>query len=470
MDGATPDLLTPLLQRQRVAHARRMPDYAQRIDDLKRLRAAVKRRQEDIVTAIAADFGRRSRHETLISDVMTVLHDIDHAVRKLKRWMKPKRVMPDINFLPASAQIRYQPVGVVGIISPWNYPVNLALMPLAAALAAGNHVMIKPSELTPKTSDLLKAMLAEIFPEERVAVVLGGAEVAAEFSALPFDHLFFTGSTQVGRLVMQAAAKNLTPVTLELGGKSPAIVAPDYPIATAAARLTAGKFLNAGQTCIAPDYVLCHESKVDELVAAFEREIRERYPSLATTPDYTSVASDRQYARLQGLLAEAEAGGAKVLRMNPAQETLAPETRIMAPTLVLNAKEDSRLMREEIFGPILPILPYKHLDEAIAYVNAHDRPLALYHFDLDGSRVEQVLDRTIAGGVTINDCVLHIAQSGLPFGGIGPSGIGHYHGHHGFLTFSKQKPVFYQARWSSFSLLKPPYKGLADFVIKFLTR
>ena len=206
MDGMTPDLLTPLLQRQRLAHARRVPDYAQRIDDLKRLRAAVKRRQEDIVTAIAADFGRRSRHETLISDVMTVLHDIDHAVRKLKRWMKPKRVMPDLNFLPASAQIRYQPVGVVGIISPWNYPVNLALMPLAAALAAGNHVMIKPSELTPKTSDLLKALLAEVFPEERVAVVLGGPEVAAEFSALPFDHLFFTGSTAVGRIVMQAAA------------------------------------------------------------------------------------------------------------------------------------------------------------------------------------------------------------------------------------------------------------------------
>ncbi len=470
MDGATPDLLTPLLQRQRLAHARRVPDYAQRIDDLKRLRAAVKKRSEDIVAAIAADFGRRSRHETLLSDVMTVLHDIDHATSHLKRWMKPRRVLPDWTFLPASAQIRYQPVGVVGIISPWNYPVNLALMPLAAALAAGNHVMLKPSELTPRTSDLLKALLADVFPEERVAVVLGGPEVAAEFSALPFDHLFFTGSTQVGRLVMQAAAKNLTPVTLELGGKSPAIIAPDYPIATAASRLAAGKFLNAGQTCIAPDYVLCHESKVDELVAAFEGEVRSRYPSLAQTPDYTSIVNDRQYARLKGLLDEAEAQGAKVLRMNPAQEALDPATRVFPPTLVLNAPAQTRLMREEIFGPILPILPYKHLDDAIAHVNAHDRPLALYHFDLDGSRVEQVLERTIAGGVTINDCVLHIAQSALPFGGIGPSGIGHYHGHHGFLTFSKQKPVFYQARWSSFSLLKPPYKRLADAVIKFLTR
>jgi len=470
MDGITPDLLTPLLQRQRLAHARRTPDYAQRIDDLKRLRAVVKRRSEDIVTAIAADFGRRSRHETLLSDVMTVLHDIDHAVSHLKRWMKPKRVLPDWNFLPASAQIRYQPVGVVGIISPWNYPVNLALMPLAAALAAGNHVMLKPSELTPQTSDLLKSMLAEVFPEERVAVVLGGPEVAAEFSSLPFDHLFFTGSTSVGRLVMMAAAKNLTPVTLELGGKSPAIIAPDYPIATAAARLAAGKFLNAGQTCIAPDYVFCHASRVDELVAALTEEVRSRYPVLSSSPDYSSIANDRHYARLGALVSEAQAGGAQVIALNPAQENLDPSKRIFAPTLVLGAKADSRLMREEIFGPILPIMSYQHLDEAISYVNAHDRPLALYHFDLDKDRVEQVLDRTIAGGVTINDCVLHIAQSALPFGGIGPSGMGHYHGHHGFLNFSKQKPVLYQARWSSFSLLKPPYKRLADTVIKFLTR
>ncbi|MGE4070193.1 MAG: coniferyl aldehyde dehydrogenase [Lysobacterales bacterium] len=470
MDGTTPDLLTPMLQRQRLAHAQRTPDYAQRMDDLKRLRAAVKKHAEDIVIAIAADFGRRSRHETLISDVMTVLHDIDYTTRRLKRWMKPSRVATDPQFWPARSRVRYQPVGVVGIIAPWNYPVNLALMPLVAALAAGNHAMIKPSELTPQTSDLLKSMLGEIFPEDRVAVVLGGPEVAAEFSALPFDHLFFTGSTTVGRIVMQAAARNLTPVTLELGGKSPAIVAHDYPIATAAARLASGKFLNAGQTCIAPDYVLCHSSRVDELVAALEREVRARYPSLSQTPDYTSVANDRHYARLGALVAEAEAGGARVIAINPGGEVLDPASRIFPPTLLLGAPADSRVMREEIFGPILPILPYEHLDEAIAYVNAHDRPLALYHFDLDSARVEQVLDRTIAGGVSINDCVLHIAQPALPFGGIGPSGMGHYHGRHGFLTFSKEKPVFYQARWSSFSLLKPPYKKLADTVIGFLTR
>lgn len=470
MDGTTPDLLTPLLQRQRLAHARRVPDYAQRMDDLKRLRAVVKKHSEDIVNAISADFGRRSRHETLLSDVMTVLHDIDYTTRRLRRWMKPQRVATDFNFWPARSQLRFQPLGVIGIIAPWNYPVNLALMPLVAALAAGNHAMIKPSELTPQTSDLLKRMLAEAFPEDRVAVVLGGPEVAAEFSALPFDHLFFTGSTQVGRLVMQAAAKNLTPVTLELGGKSPAIVAPDYPIDTAAARLASGKFLNAGQTCIAPDYVFCHSSRITQLVAALEREVSARYPSLSQSPDYTSVANERHYARMGALVAEAAAGGARIVTINPSQENLDPARRIFPPTLVLGAAADSRIMREEIFGPILPILSYEHLDEAIQYINTHDRPLALYHFDLDSTRVQQVLERTVAGGVSINDCVLHIAQPALPFGGVGPSGMGHYHGHHGFLTFSKQKPVFYQSRWSSFSLLKPPYKKLADTVIKFLTR
>jgi len=470
MDGFTPDLLSALLQRQRDAHARRVPDYGQRVDDLKRLRASVKRRSEDIVAAIGADFGRRSRHETLISDVMTVLHDIDYALAHLKRWMKPKRMPTSMQFKPGRSEIRYQPVGVVGIISPWNYPVNLALMPLAAALAAGNHVMLKPSELTPRTSDLLKVLLADIFPEDRVSVVLGGPDVASAFSALPFDHLFFTGSTQVGRLVMQAAAENLTPVTLELGGKSPAIVAPGYPIATAAARLAAGKFLNAGQTCIAPDYVLCPHDQVEALTKALTREVNERYPVLSSSPDYTSIVNDRQYQRLTALLADAENSGAKVLRLNPANETLDPSKRVIEPTLVLGAKADSRLMREEIFGPILPILPYANLDEAIAYVNARDRPLALYHFDLDKDRTEDVLVRTTAGGVTINDCVLHIAQSALPFGGIGPSGMGHYHGHFGFLTFSKQKPVFYQARWSSSALLKPPYKGFADWLVKMLTR
>ncbi len=470
MDGSTPDLLLAELKRLQAAHARGAPPYVDRVADLKRLRAAVKAKAEDIVAATSADFGRRSRHETLLSDVMTVLHDIDYTLKNLKRWMKPRRVATGWQFLPGRSEIRYQPVGVVGIISPWNYPVNLALMPLVAALAAGNRAMIKPSELTPRTSDLLKSLLADVFPSDKVSVVLGGPEIAAQFSALPFDHLFFTGSTAVGRIVMQAAAKNLTPVTLELGGKSPAIIAPDYPVATAAARLVAGKFLNAGQTCIAPDYILAPSEQIPALTAAIEKELRERYPSLQSSADYTTVATDRHFARLQNMVAEAQAGGAQIIEVNPAKETLDPARRILPPTLVLNPPAQSKLMSEEIFGPILPILPYRSLDEAIRYVNEHDRPLALYHFDLDSERTRRVLDSTIAGGVTVNDCVLHIAQSALPFGGIGPSGIGHYHGHHGFLTFSKQKPVFYQARFSSLSLLKPPYRGFADKLIAFLTR
>jgi coniferyl-aldehyde dehydrogenase len=454
------------LARMREAHAARVPDHEQRMADLARLREAFKARLPDFVAAMDADFGRRSRHESMLTDGMTVLNEIDHIRAKLKRWMRPKRRLADWLFWPATTEIRYQPLGVVGIISPWNYPVNLALMPLAAALAAGNHVMLKPSEHTPRTSALLKEFLGSLFPETQVAVVLGEAEVAAAFSALPFDHLFFTGSTEVGRHVMAAAAKNLTPVTLELGGKSPAIVAPDYPIETAVARIAAGKWLNAGQTCIAPDYVLLPPSRIEAFVEAMRAYVRRAYPEPANSPDFTSVASERQFQRLTAWLAEARARGANVIELGDSD----PARRVLAPTLVVGAPADVRLMQEEIFGPILPLVPADSVDAAIAYVNAHPRPLALYHFDHDAKRVRRVLDRTIAGGVSINDTVMHIAQSELPFGGVGPSGMGAYHGHAGFLTFSKQKPVLYQARISSLALMRPPYGKLADLLLRFLTR
>lgn len=454
------------LARIRAAHAARVPDYEQRMADLGRLRDAFKARLPDFVAAMDADFGRRSRHESMLTDGMTVLNEIDHIRAKLKRWMRPKRGLADWLFWPATTEIRYQPLGVVGIISPWNYPVNLALMPLAAALAAGNHVMLKPSEHTPRTSALLKEFLASLFPETQVAVVLGDAEVAAAFSALPFDHLFFTGSTEVGRHVMAAAAKNLTPVTLELGGKSPAIIAPDYPIETAVARIAAGKWLNAGQTCIAPDYVLLPPSRIEAFVEAMRAYVRCAYPELANSPDYTSIASERQFQRLTAWLAEARARGATIIELGDSD----PARRVLAPTLVVGAPADVRLMQEEIFGPILPLVPADSVDAAIAYVNASPRPLALYHFDHDRKRIRRVLERTIAGGVTINDTILHIAQSELPFGGIGPSGMGVYHGHAGFLTFSKQKPVLYQARISSLALMRPPYRKLADLLLRFLTR
>jgi coniferyl-aldehyde dehydrogenase len=451
------------LQRAQQAHT---PDYAQRMDDLARLRSAFKARLGDFAAAMSADFGRRSRHESLLSDGMTVLHDIDYLRQHLRSWMRSTRAAADWLFWPARTEVRYQPVGVVGIIAPWNYPVNLALMPLAAAIAAGNHVLLKPSEHTPRTSDLLKALLEDVFPPDRVATVLGGAEVAAAFAALPLDHLFFTGSTAVGRKVMAAAAQNLTPVTLELGGKSPVIVAPDFPIATAVDRIAAGKFLNAGQTCIAPDYVLLPKAAIAPFIAEMQKYILQRYPNLAANPDYSSIVNDAQYRRLAGYVEQARAAGAEVVELAPGDAA----QRVLAPTLVVDPPEPLALMQEEIFGPVLPLIPIASIDAAIDYINARPRPLALYHFDHDAARIERVLERTVAGGVAINDTVLQFAQSKLPFGGIGPSGMGHYHGQEGFRTFSKQKPVFYQARFNAMGLLRPPYRGVADFLLKFLTR
>ncbi|MEO8958411.1 MAG: coniferyl aldehyde dehydrogenase, partial [Rudaea sp.] len=434
-----PSDLNMLLARLRAAHAKHTPDYAQRVADLKRLRAAFARRLDDFAAAMSADFGRRSRHESLLTDGMTVLGAIDHLLAHLRSWMKPKRAAADGLFFPARTEIRYQPLGVIGIISPWNYPVNLALIPLATAIAAGNNVMLKPSEHTPRTAELLRELISEVFSPDRVVVVLGEADVAAQFAALPLDHLFFTGSTQVGRKVMAAAAPNLTPVTLELGGKSPAIVAPDYPLVTAVDRIAAGKFLNAGQTCIAPDYVLLPKAMIAPFVEELKKYISRHYPDLVTNPDYTSIVNPAQYTRLKSYLDQAHAAGAQIIELADGDAG----KRILPPTVVLNAREDLALMQDEIFGPILPLVAVESVDAAIDYVNARPRPLALYHFDNDKKRTQTVLDRTIAGGVTVNDTIMHIAQSGLPFGGVGPSGMGHYHGHEGFLTFSKQKPVLY---------------------------
>lgn len=458
--------LNTQLARLRAAQQRETPDYAQRIADLKRLRAAYKARIEEFARAMSADFGRRSRHESLLTDGMTVVNEIDYLSRHLRAWMRPKRAAADWLFFPARTEVRYQPLGVVGVIAPWNYPVNLALMPLAVAIAAGNRVMLKPSEHTPRTSQLLQTLIAEVFPEDRATTVLGGPDVAAAFAALPLDHLFFTGSTAVGRKVMAAAAQNLTPVTLELGGKSPAIIAPGYSLATAVDRIAAGKFLNAGQTCIAPDYVLLERAAIPSFVAHMRKYVSRRYANLAANADYSSIVNDAQYARLKSYLEQAHAAGAQIIELAAGDAG----KRILPPTLVLDAREDLALMQDEIFGPILPLVAVDSVDAAIDYVNARPRPLALYHFDTDKARTERVLERTTAGGVSVNDTVLHFAQTRLPFGGVGASGVGHYHGREGFLTFSKQKPVLYQARWTSMKLMRPPYRRIADFLVKFLTR
>ncbi len=451
--------LAPTLSRLRDSWQARKPDYAQRRDDLQHLRGAFKARLDGMADAISEDFGGRSRHESLIADGMTVLGEIDQLLKHLRGWMRPKRIGVGIKFWPARAELRAEPVGVVGVIAPWNYPVNLALVPLATAIAAGNHVFLKPSEHTPRSAEFLRDLLAEVFPASRVAVVLGGADVAAAFAALPLDHLVFTGSTAIGRKVMAAAAPNLTPLTLELGGKSPAIVCDDYPVEKAAARLATGKWFNGGQTCIAPDYVLVDADRRDALVDALKGEVAARYGG-DNPGDFTHIVNDSQYARLQGYLDDARERGAQVIPLGESN----PATRYFAPTLVLDASDDAKLMQEEIFGPILPIRAYRNLDEAIAYVNANDRPLALYPFSNERSQVERILGRTLSGGVTVNDTLLHFGINALPFGGIGASGMGAYHGRTGFDAFSKQLPIVWQSRLAGSDLLKPPYSRVDRFI------
>ena len=459
--------LQPSLERLRAAWQARKPDYAQRHDDLSRLRANLKRRLDEMARIIASDFGHRSMDESRIADGMTALNDIDHLLKHLKSWMRPQRVGTGWRFWPGRAQVRAVPLGVVGVIAPWNYPVNLALIPLATAIAAGNHVFLKPSEHTPRTSAFLRDLLNSTFPEDRVAVALGDADVGAAFAGLPFDHLVFTGSTAVGRKVMAAAAQHLTPVTLELGGKSPALICDDYPIEKAAARIATGKWFNCGQTCIAPDYVLVPKPKRDALVAALRKEVQQRYgENLENLDDYTRIINEGQYARLRGYLDDAR--DRKVERV-----TLAglpdPAQRLLPPTLLLDPPDDSKVMQDEIFGPLLPIKGYRTLDDAIAYINARERPLALYPFSNDRASVERILRDTVAGGVSVNDTLFHFAVANLPFGGVGASGMGAYHGRAGFDAMTKPLPVLWQAHWSATDLLRPPYRRirrLLDLIVR----
>ena len=463
--------LAPTLQRLRSAWQAQRPDYAQRRADLLRLRNALVERQEQMLAAIDADYGNRSRHETLLGDVMPVLAEIDHLRTHLRRWMRPQRRRPGWRLWPAKVQVRYVPLGVVGVISPWNYPIQLALAPLAAAIAAGNHVYLKPSEHSPHTSKFLHALLAHVFPPERVAVAMGDAELGAAFAGLPFDHLLFTGSTAIGRKVMAAAAANLTPVTLELGGKSPAVVGMDAPMAQVATRLATGKFYNAGKTCIAPDYVLVPSARRDELVHALRTEVASRYPMLDGNVDYTRVINEAQYRRLRGYLDDARARGLEVIELAPlADRARAEAERLLPPTLVLEPGDDATIMHDEIFGPILVVRSYSGIDDAIAMINARDRPLALYHFSHDNDEIERLLGAVVAGGVCVNETLLHQVCSNLPFGGVGASGMGHYHGHEGFLTFSKAMPVFRQRGLPVTDRFKPPYGRLADTLLKVVMR
>ena len=457
-----------MLAAQRTAFTHRPPDGPRRIRALRALLKAVRARREEFVQAISDDFGGRARQETLLLEVFPLVDNIRHAISQLPRWMRPRRAAAGWQFLPGRARVVYQPLGVVGIIGAWNYPVLLSLSPLVSALAAGNHAMLKPSELAPRTADLLARLVADLFPADYVTVATGGPETGAAFAALPFDHLLFTGSTRVGKRIMRSASEHLTPVTLELGGKSPALVHPDFPAQTAAARIMAGKLYNAGQTCIAPDYVLVEAGAREEFLRLAAESAATMYPRLVDNPDFTRIVNRDHYRRLRSLVEDAALKGAETLEVNPARETANEQNRVFPPTILWNVSDRMAVMREEIFGPVLPVVAYRTLDEAIAYVNARPRPLALYYFDYNSKRVESVLARTTSGGVTVNDTILHIAQNDLPFGGVGPSGMGSYHGFDGFLTFSKKKGVFLQSRFTTLGLLRPPYGELARRVADFL--
>ncbi|MFJ4586603.1 coniferyl aldehyde dehydrogenase [Pseudomonas moraviensis] len=440
-------------QAQRAAYAANpMPPAAQRQQWLKALRDLLNAERQALIEAISADFSHRSADETLLAELMPSLHGIHYASRHLKKWMKPSRRKVGMAFQPASAKVVYQPLGVVGVIVPWNYPLYLAVGPMVGALAAGNRVMLKLSESTPATGLLLKQLLARIFPEDLVCVVLGEADVGMAFSRLPFDHLLFTGSTSIGKHVMRAAAENLTPVTLELGGKSPAIVSRDVPLKDAAERIAFGKTLNAGQTCVAPDYVLVPEDRVGAFVEAYRQAVKGFYPTLADNADYTAIINERQLARLNAYISDATSKGALLI---PLFEQ--GQGRRMSHSVLLNVSDEMRVMQDEIFGPLLPIVPYRDLEQAFAYINQRPRPLALYYFGYDKREQHRVLHETHSGGVCLNDTLLHVAQDDMPFGGIGPSGMGHYHGHEGFLTFSKAKGVLIKQRFNAARLIYPPY-------------
>jgi coniferyl-aldehyde dehydrogenase len=466
------DYLERIFQRQKEAFLQQgAPSASERKAVLRRLEKLLKDHQTDLARAISTDFGHRSRHETLLAEVFATISGIKHSARHLASWMKPEHRSVALHFLPGRAEVLHQPLGVVGVIAPWNYPVGLALAPLAAALAAGNRVMLKPSEYTPATSALLTRLLGENFPDDQVAVVTGGADVGAAFAHLPFDQLIFTGSTTVGRAVMQAASENLVPVTLELGGKSPVLIDSDYSLKRAVRSIAHAKMLNAGQTCVAPDYVLLPAHQIDSFIALFSEQVGQFYPSLVDNPDYTSMASRRHYDRMQQLVDDARAKGARVVKINPANEDFREQAaNKFPPTLLLDVTDDMTVMQDEIFGPVLPIKPYRDLDEAIAYVNSRPRPLALYYFGNDRERQQQILTRTTSGGVTINDTMLHYLQEGLPFGGVGPSGMGAYHGREGFLTFSHQKAVFRQAKLNAVEFLQPPFGKLFERLMAVLVR
>lgn len=464
--------LHDILAAQRAAFMAELPvPLAIRKDRLGRAAALVRDNAARFCDALSEDFGHRSPRQSMITDIAASVAPLKHAIRHVDRWAQreKKPVMFPLGLLGARAWVEYQPKGVVGIIAPWNFPVNLVMSPLAGVFAAGNRAMVKTSEFTPATAALFEELTPRYFDPAELAFISGGPDVGQAFAALPFDHLLFTGATGIGRHILHAAADNLTPVTLELGGKSPAILGRSANLAQATERVAMGKMLNAGQICIAPDYLLVPAEQETAAVDGLIRAASAMYPSLLANPDYTAIINDRHFDRLTAALDDARAKGAEVIAVNPASEDFATANARKLPLhIVRNPTDDMTVMQEEIFGPILPVRSYDTIDGAIAEVNRRDRPLALYYFGNDAGERRRVLDRTISGGVSLDDTIFHNAMEELPFGGIGPSGMGAYHGEAGFRTFSHAKSVFKQSRLDVAKLcgLKPPYGKATDAAIK----
>lgn len=463
--------LTRVFEAQRAAYKLRpMPSADERIAHLAQLKRVLVKYQDDLAQAASDDFGSRSQDETKIAEILTTLEGIKYYSKNVRNWMRAEKRHVSLLQAPGKARVFYQPLGVIGIIVPWNYPIFLATGPLMCALAAGNRVMIKMSGFTPRVGETFKKMIAEAFPEDHVCVFTGRGEISEAFPKLPFDQITFTGSTNVGRTIMAEAAKNLTPVILELGGKSPAILHDSYPISDAVPRLALGKCWNAGQTCVAPDYLLLPKGKSEQFIREFTAQVSSMYPTMLNNPDYTSVINEKQYTRVQGYLSDARDQGARVIEINPANEDFS-NSRKMPLTLVTGVTPNMQIMQNEIFGPVLPIIEYNSLDEAIKFVNDRPRPLALYYFDYNSGRADYISAHTHAGGMCVNETLMHVGVDDLPFGGVGPSGMGKYHGHEGFLAMSNAKGILEKPKFYSSRFVLPPFnKGIHTIIKKYLLK
>lgn len=463
-----PSALRDCFATQRAAFAQqRFPSLDERRADLRALHRLLVENREALVDAVNRDFGCRSRFETLMAELLQGQEAALDAIKQLPRWMKKQKRPIDITQHPlASAFVQPQPLGVIGIVVPWNFPIGMAVQPMIGALAAGNRIMVKMSENSAHLARLLQELLPRYFAADKVSLFADEGGIGPLFTQLPFNHLFFTGSPQTGKAVMTNCAANLTPVTLELGGKSPCIVAPDFPLEKAAERILWVKMLNAGQICTNVDYLFLPAGQEQTFIAHAQRILQQRYPNLSNG-DYTAIIDQRQYDRLQAMLTDAVAKGAQVVPLMPTQAGDAAR-RIMPPVALLNVNSSMDVMQREIFGPLLPILSYQNHDEVVQYINDRAHPLALYLFSHERALQQRYLTQTLSGGVTLNDTLLHAGQHHLPFGGVGASGMGHYHGHEGFLTFSKLRPVFQQGPLRTVDFFLPPYSGLATKILNFM--